>query len=122
MSVLEGAIDAANERKKAVGLPEYDPSGAGILTYAETSMDDRAVFSGFDIDYDDLVKYSNIASCVFAQQACNEHPLLPLFRACWVDGLLIGLMVRANVAPHHEAPGPDSVPGSGVTPPEDGDK
>lgn len=104
MTVLGDAIEAANARKAAIGLPESHSQ----IVFSESQSDDRAVFSGFDIDYDELVNVVETAGAFFTMQACGEHPLIPLFRAAWSDGFLTGLMVRNNVAPHHESPGSDN--------------
>jgi hypothetical protein len=106
MSVLTNAIEAANERKLAVGLPDD-----GTLKFTESTTEDRMVFGGFDLDYDEVAKAVEAAGSFFTMQACGEHPLIPLFRACWADGLLTGLMVPNNVAPHHDPPDPHPVGG-----------
>lgn len=112
MSVLGDAIDAANARKSA-GLGEGGISGELHLT---DDADGRAIISGFDVDYEELIRVMEMAGAFFTQKACMEEPLVPLFRACWIDAFLVGLMVHKTVAPHHEPPGPDLRAGSGGTP------
>ena len=107
MTVITDAIEAANARKLAAGVPELAPGEPNRLHFSEDEMDDRAVFSGFDLNYNELVRVVEAAGTFFTMQACGEHPLIPLFRASWADGFLVGLMVRNNVAPHHEPPGSD---------------
>jgi hypothetical protein len=109
MSVLTEAIQTANARKTA-GLPvEAEP---GSLIYGE-NQDGRLVFSGFDIDYDELLTVIANAGSFFTQQACTNEPLIPLFRACWTDAFLVGLMAGKSVAPHHDLPDPGVPPCAG---------
>jgi hypothetical protein len=111
MTVIGDAIEAANSRKLAAGIPDTTDEG---LVFTQGQFTDRAVFSGFDIDYDELVSVIETVGAFFTTQACGAHPLIPLFRAAWTDGFLTGLMVKQNVAPHHDPPGygePNAGPG-----------
>lgn len=100
MSILGEAIEAANARKSArLNDPEV-----GELYFTDDSAG-RAIISGFDIDYDEMVHVIQQAGEFFTRSACQESPLIPLFRASWMDGFMVGLMVRKSVAPHHDPPG-----------------
>lgn len=112
MSVLSNAIKAAEARKEAIGLSEFH---GGTIQFSKGEQEDRSAFSGFDIDYDELVEVVETAGSFFTMQACGELPLIPLFRACWADAFLVGLMVSKSVAPHHGPPDPPN--GSGGTNP-----
>lgn len=110
MTVIRDAVRAAEDRKYAAGL---STSGPQQLVFSEGELNDRAIFGGFDIDYDELVATIGQAAAFFSAHAAMQ-PLIPLFSGCWADGFLVGLMVN-SVAPHHDPPG------SGVDlPPESG--
>lgn len=106
MTVLGDAIDAANARK-AAGLSDAQVDD---LTPAD-ELEGRAMISGFDLDYTEFCQVIESAGTFFMGKACISDPLMPLFRACWVDGFMVGLMVHKSVAPHHDPSGPAS-PGS----------
>lgn len=86
---LTEAVEAANERKQAVGLCE--PGDAGLV-FSSSSDDDKAVFSGFNVEYDELLDIISRASWFFTHMAPNMG-LRPLFAGCWADGLLVGLIM-----------------------------
>lgn len=90
MSTLTDAIVAADERKSAaIGDAE------GPVVYTGGDFSERAIFSGFDIDHDELIDVSRRAASLFANQAMNL-PLLHVFMCCWVDALLVGCMIGSR--------------------------
>jgi hypothetical protein len=86
---LARAIDAAEDRKRsALGEPETsDP----ILMVSGSKLREQLIFSGFDIDVDELIQTSTIASLHFTNWA-RTYGLVTLFSSAWTDGLLVGLM------------------------------
>lgn len=113
MSVLTDGIEAANQRKLAMGLFDSD-TDESMIVYSESEFANRSAFAGFDIDYEELCStVANVGMFFLSQTAHSDLPTL--FQSAWVDGLLIGLMIGKNVAPHHEPPDPglSSSPGSG---------
>lgn len=88
-------MKAANDRKiAAVGGEE------GIV-FADTQLQDRAVFSGFDIEYSELLSTS-VHIAEFYSQNAHSIGLRPLFISSWCDGLLTGLLL-ASLPPTSEA-------------------
>lgn len=85
MISLSKAIDQAEDRKVAV------MGESPGLHFSPSEEHDRLVFSGLDIDYDELQQVGLSVSRYFHGQSAGV-PLLPLFAAAWVDGLLIGLL------------------------------
>lgn len=102
MSVLEQAIKAAEKRKESAGITAPEP-GAQSLVMSTGADVDRAIFSGFDIDYEELTNWIMNQTAFFFTQS-GSRGLVHTFSGCWADGFLTGLMA-ANVAPHHESPG-----------------
>jgi hypothetical protein len=101
MSKLERAMQAANDRKlAAVG------AGEGII-FSDSELQDRAVFSGYDIEYDELVKTSSTIAEFYSQNAHNVG-LRPLFISAWCDGLLTGLLL-ASLPPTSGPDGTDDI-------------
>jgi hypothetical protein len=88
MTSLERAMAAANERKMAA-LSDDDSEG---VVFAEGEFQDRAVFSGFDIQYGELIGTSAAVANVYTQ-AAHGTGLRPLFISAWCDGLLTGLLL-----------------------------
>lgn len=86
MTRLEGAIDAAEQRKEAA-FPE------GTIGVAFGEFESRAIFSGFDVDHDELNRYASLAGNVF-YAALSQGNIAPrhAFAAAWTEGFLIGLM------------------------------
>jgi hypothetical protein len=99
---LQAALEAADERKRAV---LQDPPDGIHLTAGD--LQDRAIFLGFDIDYTELVEISHRAAALYAHQAMTL-PLVPLFLSCWVDGLLIGLFAAKQPAGESREEGADA--------------
>lgn len=89
MSRLEAAIQAAEDRKTA-SLGD-DASG---LVFSSTEMQDRAVFGGFDLDYDELLDTATRVGNYFTGMASGVG-LHALFLACWLDGMLTGLLAAS---------------------------
>lgn len=93
MSGLEEAIAAAEARKEAaLGIQPGAPARFGVTASEEL---DRAVFSGFDLDYEELTVTALRAARIYHGQAATM-PLLPLFISCWCDGILVGLMAASR--------------------------
>lgn len=103
MTNLEKAMRQAQARKEA-GVGE----GAGIVI-ADSETQDRAIFSGFDIDYGELVATST-AVAEFYANAAHRIGLRSLFISSWCDGLLTGLLL-ASLPP---APDPGVTDGTGT--------
>lgn len=88
MTRLERALDAAEDRKQAsLG----NQSG---LRFPNNELQERAIFSGFDIDYEELTFLAARVGSYFHNSAGNVG-LRALFSAAWVDGLLIGLLAAS---------------------------
>lgn len=108
MTQLAKAMEAANERKSAAFADE-SPQG---ITLADTELQDRAIFSGFDIGYDELVGTSTHVAELYSR-AAHDIGLRSLFTSAWCDGLLTGLLLASLP--------PTSDPGdTEVTGPEEG--
>ena len=89
MNRLETAIHAAEARKSAIfGEPE------GIEINFSTEEQSRAVFSGFDIDYDDLRPIAERAGRFHAEMALRVN-LSHSHEAAWTEGLLVGLLAAS---------------------------
>lgn len=80
---------AANDRKVAV-FSEND----GDSIVAGTEQQDRAMFSGFDIEYGELASTSTHIAEFYSHNAHNLG-LRPLFISAWCDGLLTGLLLAS---------------------------
>lgn len=89
MTKLETAIMLANARKMA-GVGD---SQQGVVV-ADNELQDRAIFSGFDIEYGELLGTSTEVASKYWQSTHNMG-LLPLFISAWCDGLLTGLMLAS---------------------------
>lgn len=89
-------MEAANERKTA-GVGD-DQIG---VVLADSDFQDRAIFSGFDIGYEELLATSEAIAGVYAQ-AAYLFGLRALFISAWCDGLLTGLLL-ASLPPTPEA-------------------
>ena len=88
MTVLEAAIQAAEDRKRAA-LGER----AGLVA-ADDPVQARAIFSGFDLDHDELTATANRLSAYFnAHYLDGMTGIRALFAAAWTEGVLVGLMV-----------------------------
>lgn len=88
MSSLKRAMEAAQQRKTA-GIGD----GEGIVM-AESELQDRAIFSGFDIEYEELVATSVAVAEMYSRAAYNLG-IGPLFTSAWCDGLLTGLLLAS---------------------------
>lgn len=101
MTRLEQAMKAANDRKMAaVGGDE------GIV-FSDSELADRAVFSGFDVEYGELVSTSTHIGEFYSHNA-HGMGLRPLFISCWCDGLLTGLLLASL------PPNPGAMDGTGA--------
>lgn len=100
MTKLERAMRAANARKMA-GFGDISPSGG--ITLADSELQDRAIFSGFDIGYEELVSTSAHVAALYSH-AAHGMGLGPLFTSAWCDGLLTGLLL-ASLPPTSEVGG-----------------
>lgn len=93
-------MEAALQRKMAVTGTEA--AGDPEIVYSRGEQDNRAMFSGFDIEHDEL-KGSSLAVGDFYAENARLIGLRPLFVSCWCDGLLTGLML-ANLPSEPSAP------------------
>lgn len=99
MTRLAQAMKAASDRKTAaVG----DQAG---IAFADSEIQDRAVFSGFDIEFGELISTSTHVA-EFYSHAAHNIGLRPLFISAWCDGLLTGLLL-ASLPPTSESGGTD---------------
>jgi hypothetical protein len=101
MITLREAVQITENRKSTI-LGDHNPDdyedGVPVrIQYAASEEDDKAVFSGYDIDYDELVE-------VIAEQAelfCGISLHVGLryaFRAAIADALHVGLVKGADSA------------------------
>lgn len=91
---LAQAVELAEARKQASA-----GGGKGVIYTQE-----RLVFSGFDIDYDELCEIAQRVGRLF-HSAAGGMGLQPLFISTWVDGLLVGLMFAKTKAESDAAAG-----------------
>lgn len=90
VSRLEDAAEAAEARK----LAALGDDTVGVLTADEQQS--RAVFSGFDLDFEELNATSARAGTFFAEMVANtEMSLRTIFTLAWTDAFLLGLMVAS---------------------------
>lgn len=108
MSRLRRAMELANSRKVA-GLGS-DSQPEGMIVTADSEAQDRAIFSGFDIGYDELVGTSTEVASLYSH-AASTVGLRPLFISAWCDGLLTGLLMAS--LPPTPSPGDNEVTGEG---------
>lgn len=99
-SKLHRAINAAEARKQA--------AFGDVEGIVEGFQEGRAVFSGFDIDFNQLTEIANAVGLNFSGLA-SGIALGPLFSMAWTDGFLIGLLAAS--LPTTE--GPESTGDSG---------
>ena len=86
MIALEQAVIAAEERKVAV-FGECEP---GLEMGGEQHM--RRLFSGFDIDPDELMRIvEHVQTFFHASGAVLPAPFL--YGSAWCDGILVGLLL-----------------------------
>ena len=104
MTQLAKAMEAANERKSAA-FADKSPQGIAL---ADSELQDRAIFSGFDIEYGELVGTSTQVAELYSR-AAHDVGLRSLFISAWCDGLLTGLLL-ASLPPTSE-PGDMEVTG-----------
>lgn len=96
MISLNEAVKATSARKDAVlQLPE----GAAGVTFSSGEFQDHAMFSGFDIDTDELARIATEMGSFLTGLSRNVG-LLPLFVSCWCDGLLTGLFAAKQLEKH----------------------
>jgi hypothetical protein len=89
MTNLERAMRAANDRKNAA----IGNDSQGIVL-ADSELQDRAIFSGFDVGYGELVSTSTNVADLYSH-AAHGMGLRPLFISAWCDGLLTGLLLAS---------------------------
>jgi hypothetical protein len=107
MSALQRALEAAQERKTAC------VDGEPGIVFADSEFQDRAIFSGFDIEYGELVATSTAIAELYAHTAHNIG-LRSLFISSWCDGLLTGLMLAHSLPPTSDPRGTDDTGLGGV--------
>lgn len=113
MSRLEKAMQQAQERKELVarGAGANEVHSAYGLVFSDGDFQDRAVFSGFDLDYGELVS----TSCNVGDELCRASTVIglrSLFIAAWCDGLLTGMLL-ASLPPDPSVPGDTEATGPG---------
>lgn len=86
---LAKAIEAAEERKLAVLGDHNGREPALNLTTEEQS---RALISGFDIDYEELIATAQRVAPFFAAMTLEMNSRLT-HQAAWSEGFIIGLFV-----------------------------
>lgn len=105
MSRLQEAMHQANERKQAaVGVQDSELTQ---MIVGDTEFADRAVFSGFEIGYGELVGTSTQVA-EFYSQCAHSLGLRPLFISSWCDGLLTGLLLASLPPTSESGDEPDS--------------
>ena len=107
MGKLMDAMQAAEDRKAAVF---GDPDGPSIVS-AEDGIQERAMFYGFDLDYDELKSVVDRVTWFYGRQV-YLLPVPRLIVSAWVDGLLAGLFTAVLSSPHKPA-GDDTPAGGG---------
>lgn len=107
MSRLKEAMQLANNRKMAAVNAEEDEATRIALG---TELSDRAVFNGFDIEFDELAATSTAVGEFYTQNT-YYHGLFSLFVSAWCDGLLTGLLMAS--LPPTPSPGDNEVTGEG---------
>lgn len=107
MSSLRRAMEAAQARKVA----GFGDRVSGIVV-SDADICDRAIFGGFDIDYDELVATSIAVAEAYTQAAFNLG-LGPLFSSVWCDGLLTGMLLASLPPTASDAGGRDATGSEG---------
>lgn len=104
MTSIEAAVGAAEVRKATIF---GDSEDAGLVVTAQGEFRQRAIYSGFDIDMDELADVSHRAGDFF----CRMTPsigLRALFIACWTDAFLIGLLAGQQTSSPTTNPGEET--------------
>lgn len=89
MSNLEDACEAATQRKQAA-------IGENASLRHPTEFMARAVFSGFDIDHDELNAIARRVSYFFAALTIEDMAVHEATASSWIDGFLVGLMLGSQ--------------------------
>lgn len=89
LTIQEG-IDRANKRKQAA-LGDI----ANLVHSSEAG--DRAIFSGLDIDYQELATTAHAVGVSVALGTVQAMPVSAAVATAWVDGLLIGLLMGMEI-------------------------
>jgi hypothetical protein len=101
MSLLTDAIEAAEARKTAA----FGETDHATIELPE-AFHRRAIFSGYDLDDNEMLEVSERAGYYMSRIAANSD--LPLHTVCattWIDGMLVGLMI-AKLSESHGDPIP----------------
>lgn len=95
MLTLHQAIEISDQRKTTImGQPEDD----GVrIQYAGSVEDDKAIFSGYDIDHDELVEVVDAMTEFFYRLSAHVG-LKSTLKAAIADALHIGLIKGADSA------------------------
>lgn len=92
MTLLTEAIGAAEARKVAA----FGDGVSGLV--GDDPLQSRAIFSGFDLDHDELTEMANRVGIYFnAALLDGMMGPRPLFSAAWTDGFLIGLLLASSL-------------------------
>lgn len=102
MISLSDAIHAGEKRKTAA-FAHHLPDGGGGIVFSDSEVSDRAIFGGFDVDYEELKSTSITAGQYFASHA-GGIGLIPLFTSAWIEGLLVGLLASQQLRKDDDAP------------------
>lgn len=98
-TILRRAIEASEARKTAIFGGENE-----VTLQVGDSMQERALYSGYDIDIEELDAVADRFALTFSNMAAVVA-LGPLFKSAWCEGLLVGLMIAS--LPQASQPGAD---------------
>lgn len=92
MTRLTEAMETAEARKVAA----FGDDASGLV--GDDPLQSRAIFSGFDLDHDELTEMANRVGVYFnAALLDGMMGPRPLFSAAWTDGFLIGLLLASSL-------------------------
>lgn len=95
MITLHEAIEISEQRKTTImGEPEDDTIR---MQYSGSVEEDKAIFSGYDIDHDELVEVVEAMTDFYYRVSANVG-LKSTFKAAIADALHIGLIKGADSA------------------------
>jgi hypothetical protein len=94
MLTLRESMQVVDERKNAVMGDEHDIPG-GTVRYADSPDADRAIVSGYDVDYDELLEVIEEMTIQYGTVAW-EVGVKTAMKAAIADALQIGLVKGAD--------------------------
>lgn len=87
MSRLEDAVQAVEDRKQAV----FDQHDEAEMIFG-SNFQDRVMFSGFDLNYDEMQEIAQRVATAFAAMVVfTSVSPVDLYASAWVEGLLTGM-------------------------------